>query len=352
MWMVATTSLAGKVKTLVRAAGEGITDAADFLRAGQLVAFATETVYGLGADATQAAAVRRIYKVKRRPADNPLIVHVLNQQQAEDYAVGFDDVARILARRFWPGPLTMVVGHGSKIPPEVSAGTPTMAVRCPSHWAAQRLLASLGRPIAAPSANLSGHVSPTTAADVLAELGGRIPLILDGGRCRVGVESTVIDLTVDPPVVLRPGSVTVEMIRAALRRKLGTRVRAIGTSSMSGNAVSKSPGMSKRHYAPVTPTYRYLREEWHQVRAWLNRYRPRARVVRLSCEKSGAAGGQEVLIHLSANGEQCARHLYKNLRTADSRGYDLILVEMPPDRGHVWTAIRDRIRRASQEWPP
>ena len=352
MWMAATTSLAGKVTTIIRLAGEGIAEAAGLLGAGELVAFATETVYGLGADATNVAAIRRIYKVKRRPAGNPLIVHVRDRRQAEEYATGFGDVARILARRFWPGPLTMVVGRGAKIPAEVSAGMATMAVRCPSHWAAQRLLAAFGKPIAAPSANLSGRVSPTTAADVLAELGGRIPLILDGGACAVGVESTVIDLTVDPPVVLRPGIVTVEMIRAALRRKLGTRARFIQAGPASGKAVAKSPGMLRRHYAPVTPTYRYGHGEWHRVRAWLNRYRPKARVVRLTGDDARPARGQEVLIHLSEQGEQYARHLYKNLRIADSHGYDLILIEMPPDRGDVWTAIRDRISRASREWPP
>ena len=350
--MVATTSLAGKVTTIVRLVGEGLADAAALLHARQLVAFPTETVYGLGADATQATAVRRIYKVKRRPVRNPLIVHVRDQRQAEHYAASFDDLAQILARRFWPGPLTMVVGRGPKIPAAVSAGLPTMAVRCPSHWAAQRLLAEFGRPIAAPSANLSGRVSPTTAADVLAELGGRIPLILDGGPCQVGVESTVIDLTVDPPVVLRPGSVTVEMIRNALRRKLGAKARAIQTGPVSGHAITKSPGMLKRHYAPATPTYRYRHGDWHMVRAWLDRYRPRARVVRLTCQNARTTGGQETLIHLSENGAQCARHLYKNLRTADSHGYDLILIEMPPDRGDVWPAIRDRISRASREWPP
>jgi len=192
----------------------GIQDAADLLRRGGLVAFPTETVYGLGADATNAEAVARIFAVKGRPATNPLIVHVADLETAKRYAATWSDAAQTLAAVWWPGPLTLVVPKTPEIVDAVSAGRPTVALRVPDHPVALELLRAFGGPVAAPSANRSTHVSPTTADHVRQELGDEVDIILDGGPCSVGIESTVLDLTGDRPVILRPGGVTRQKIEA------------------------------------------------------------------------------------------------------------------------------------------
>ncbi|MEI7768054.1 MAG: L-threonylcarbamoyladenylate synthase, partial [Phycisphaerae bacterium] len=191
----------------------GLADAVALLHAGQVVAFATETVYGLGADARQPEAIARIYTAKGRPSYNPLIVHVATPADAREYMATVSAFAPELMAAFWPGPLTLVVPRGGALAPSVSAGLPSVALRCPAHPLAQALLRAFAGPIAAPSANRSGFVSPTTAAHVLAELDGRILLILDGGASAIGLESTVVDLTTSPPTLLRPGGITAEQIR-------------------------------------------------------------------------------------------------------------------------------------------
>src|SRR5205814_976565 len=219
--------------------------AARLLRDGELVAFPTETVYGLGGDATSEAAVARIFAAKGRPRFNPLIVHVPGLAEAEALAV-FDERARDAARRFWPGPLSLVLRRraDSRLSLLVSAGLDTVALRVPAHPVAQRLLRAAGRPIAAPSANRSGRVSPTSAAHVEAELGRRVALILDGGACPIGLESTVLDLTGPTPVLLRPGGVTLESLAEVFGH--------IATSAADEQA-PRSPGRLPSHYAPSLP---------------------------------------------------------------------------------------------------
>ncbi|MBM3555944.1 MAG: threonylcarbamoyl-AMP synthase, partial [Alphaproteobacteria bacterium] len=218
--------------------------AAALLRDGGLVAFPTETVYGLGADATNPAAIARLYAAKGRPASNPLIVHVVDHQEAARLGV-FDERADRLARRFWPGPLTLVVPRraGSAIPLNVSADLPTIALRVPDHAIAQAILAATGRPIAAPSANRSGRVSPTDAAAVAQELGDRVDLIVDGGPAPVGIESTVVGLFDEQARLLRPGFVTVEAIAGEIGR----------LTEAKDKGPAHSPGQLASHYAPDRP---------------------------------------------------------------------------------------------------
>jgi len=233
-----------------------IAAAAAVLRAGGLVAFPTETVYGLGADAFDAAAVARVFAAKGRPADDPIIVHVSGIDDLAGIAASIPPVAVRLAAAFWPGPLTIVVPRGPRVPDVVTAGLDSVAVRAPSHPVARALLAAAGTPIAAPSANPFGRTSPTTAAHVLADLGDRIDVVLDGGPAPVGVESTVVDCRADPPRVLRPGGVTLEALRRVVPGILsGNSETAQGGEAAAGASPSlaRSPGMTPRHYAPRAP---------------------------------------------------------------------------------------------------
>jgi L-threonylcarbamoyladenylate synthase len=225
----------------------GIAAAAAILRAGGLVAFPTETVYGLGADALDAHAVRGIFAAKRRPADDPLIVHLGQADQIEQVAVS-NAVSARLEQRFWPGPLTLVLPKRPSVPAAVTAGLPTVAVRVPAHTVAQALLTATGRPLAAPSANLFGRPSPTRARHVLDDLEGRIDAVLDGGPTTVGVESTIVDVSVTPPRLLRPGGLSAEAIEAVL----GERLERLPASTPS-DGPQAAPGLMPVHYSPRTP---------------------------------------------------------------------------------------------------
>lgn len=221
--------------------------AAQLLQAGQVVAIPTETVYGLAANALDGAAVQRIFAAKGRPQDNPLIVHIANEAVLYQIASVVPPAAWQLAKAFWPGPLTMVLPSAGTVAPQVSAGLPTVGVRMPAHPAALAVIQAAGLPLAAPSANVSGTPSPTTAAHVLADMDGRIPFVVDGGACRVGIESTVVSL-VDAPVILRPGFITQQQLAQAL----GTPVAmaAAVTQPLAAGEAPASPGMKYRHYAP------------------------------------------------------------------------------------------------------
>src|SRR6266567_1803054 len=220
---------------------EAIEFAASVIRDGGLVAFPTETVYGLGADAMNENAVRKIFEAKDRPTDNPCIVHVDSRDMLDRVAARTGDKAECLIRKFWPGPLTLVLKRKPEVAPSVSAGLSTVAVRMPGNGIALRLIRAARTPIAAPSANASGRPSPTTAAHVLDDLGGRIDLILDGGTTNIGIESTVLDVTADPPMILRPGWITQEMLS-----------EAIGPVERSGSdeELRRSPGTHHQHYSP------------------------------------------------------------------------------------------------------
>ena len=305
---------------------------AQALRRGQLVAIPTETVYGLAANALEAKACRAIFRVKRRPPNDPLIVHVLDLAEAEQLAE-FNDTARKLARRFWPGPLTLVLPKKPVVPGIVTSGGPTVAIRAPAHPLARRLLRLARIPLAAPSANLFGYISPTTAAHVSAGLGGRIRHILEGGACTVGVESTVLDVTNPGKVrILRPGAVTTAQLERFLGRKVPT------ARSRRPKAQQLTPGMLERHYSPRTPLV--LRRPAGRLPAG---------VAAVFLRQPGKKNRPHAF-WLSRRGalKEVARNLYEVLRQADAGGYRQIWVEpLPADGGGLAAAIRDRLKRAA-----
>jgi L-threonylcarbamoyladenylate synthase len=315
-----------------------IARAAQILRGGGLVAFPTETVYGLGANALEADAVERIYKAKGRPAYNPLIVHVADASQVLGVAREWPDKAARLAAAFWPGPLTLVLPKRPEIPPGVTAGLDTVAVRVPSHPVASALLTAAGLPIAAPSANRSTEVSPTTGAHVDKSLGDAVDLILDAGAAPVGIESTVVDVSVDPPVVLRPGTIA----RADLARVIG---EIGGAPRTTGESARRSPGMLDRHYSPRA---RLVLADAGRARELIEDARhggKRAGVVLFS--RGSVPGNRRETVELPADPAGYAAGLYAALHTLDDAGVDVIVVEQPPDRPE-WAAVRDRLARAAQ----
>lgn len=305
------------------------------------MAFPTETVYGLGADATNPAAVERIFAAKGRPSTNPLIVHVADEEVAMRYAADWPEAARKLAARFWPGPLTLVVPRGGQIAPAVSAGLATVGLRCPDHPVALRLLRQFDGPIAAPSANRSTNVSPTTAEHVREELGSAVDLILDGGPCRVGIESTVLAIA-PTPRILRPGGISREQIESVL-----------GPVDMLGGFTdpahpAASPGQHRRHYAPKAAAYRFEAGQRALVAKWRAEHRGQSWAV-LVVGDDALPGGQENVIAMPADPAGYAHRLYSTLRKLDQQQVQTIWIEMPPDR-QEWTAVRDRLRRATREF--
>ena len=303
-----------KLMTLIQAAA--------ILRSGGLVAFPTETVYGLGAEATNADAVRKIFAAKGRPSTNPLICHVPDETVARRYAREWPPAAAQLAAAFWPGPLTLVLLKTDDIRHEVTAGRDTVALRAPDHPLTLMLLRILDRPLAGPSANQSSHVSPTTAQHVRDELGDRVDMILDGGPCDVGIESTVLDLSGaggGRPAILRPGGVTREQIEALIGPV------DVFSGAVDASVAAASPGQHEKHYAPRTPAFRFDAAD-------------RARV-----------NGE--ILDVTGDAATYARQFYARLRELDDSGVAAIYIEMPPDTPE-WTAVRDRITRATQPLPP
>ena len=323
-----------------------IDQAVAVLRAGGLVAFPTETVYGLGADATNAQAVRRIFAAKGRPATNPLIVHVADEQVARRYAAVWPDEATRLAREFWPGPLTLVVLRGQRIRPEVTAGLETVGLRAPDHPLALKLLRAFDGPLAAPSANRSGRVSPTTAEHVRHELGEAVDLVLDGGACKVGIESTVLDLTSGTPAILRPGAVTQQQIEEVIGPV------ELVTTSVDLSQPACSPGQQAVHYSPTTPAFRFQADDATRLIQWLDEHSTETTAVLLT-EGSGILSGAPSSAaprhfdFLSPDPQEYARELYSALRRADAVGGAAIFIELPPPTPQ-WTAVRDRILRATR----
>jgi len=313
----------------------GVARAAELLRRGGLVAFPTETVYGLGALALDGLAVRAIYAAKGRPATNPVIVHVPGAAEAAALAASWPAEAARLAARCWPGPLTLVLPRGPGVPDEVTAGGPTVGLRAPAHPVAQALLRACGAPLAAPSANASEHVSPTTAAHVLADLDGRIDAVLDGGPCPVGIESTVLSLAHGAPRVLRPGALSRDELAAVLG------VTVLGAAPRETGAVAASPGQHHRHYAPAGKLVLVPREALAAALAALPS--PRGAIVRGAAPAGLAAEDVEPLPDDPAG---YGRGLYAALRALEDRGCASIAVEAPPP-GAAWEAVRDRLARAA-----
>ena len=309
------------------------------LRRGDLVALPTETVYGLAAHALDARACRKIFAAKRRPADDPLIVHVASLRAAEELAE-FNAAARVLARKFWPGPLTLVLPKRRIVPAIVTSGQATVALRAPAHPLARRILKLAGVPLAAPSANPFGYVSPTTAAHVLDGLGGRIPHVLDGGPCRVGVESTIVDLT-EParPRILRPGAITGRAIVAALRAA-GLPAR-LATRKPRTAAPTVAPGMLAQHYSPHTPLE--LR-----TRITARDARPGTALIHWRAPAKPLAQGAVFSFTGAGDAEEAARSLYAVLRRVDGGRFARIVCERAPrTAGELGRAINDRLERAA-----
>jgi len=316
-----------------------IQEAADLLRRGGLVAFPTETVYGLGANALDEAAVRRIFEAKGRPATNPIIVHVADVADLAQVATQVPESAKRLAAAFWPGALTLVLSRHAAVPAAVTAGGETVAVRVPSHPVALALLKAARVPIAAPSANRSESLSPTTAAHVLKGLGGRIDLVLDGGPATGGLESTVLDLVAEPPEILRPGLITAEQIEAVLGRVV--RLRAAEGGSME---VARSPGQTRRHYAPRVPL-ELSKSSAARVASLVDQG---LRVGWLAMTSGGgilACGAPVRKLVLPSDPEGYAAGLFAALHDLEDAGCERIVVEMPPE-SREWLAIHDRLSRA------
>jgi len=386
---------------------ELVRQAAQVLRDGGLVAFATETVYGLGADARNSAAVRKIYAVKGRPSVNPLIVHVTDRIAAKSCALSWPASADTLARALWPGPLTLVVPRHPSIAPEVGAGLNTIGLRAPSHPLAQQLLEEFAGPIAAPSANRSNRISPTTAQHVRDDLGDAVALILDGGACQIGIESTVVDVTGPRPIILRPGSIS--------RQRIADLIGEVDlvTAPTSPDGPMSSPGQQALHYAPITPAFGFTADQAHRVLAWCQKNPEQSAAILVREDSSalhalaraipcsapprsftspgipgeagrGACTGEDPLalgplpnpppeipgegeirsdpcdcpdalvpagrhrvILMPADAKMYAASLYSALRDCDSGDFAVIWVEEPPDASE-WTAVRDRISRATR----
>ena len=303
--------------------------AAEILRAGGLVAFPTETVYGLGADASSAAAVARLYAAKGRPADHPVIVHFADAARAFEWAREIPPAAKKLAARFWPGPLTLILKRSAKARDFVTGGQDSVGLRVPSHPVAQDLLREFGGGVAAPSANLHGRVSPTAAAHVREDLERRIDLVLDGGPSEVGIESTIADLSDGMPVLLRPGRIS----REDLEKELQTRVEQRNSSS------PRHSGGLERHYAPKTPA---LLVPAHALDAEIAGRGNAVAVLAFSRPDERV----EFWIRMPREPRAYARRLYAALRELDGARCGAILIETPPETAE-WDAIRDRLSRAT-----
>lgn len=320
--------------------------AAELLSAGGVVALPTETVYGLAANALDARAVSRIFEIKARPGQNPIIVHVSDVKMARACAAAWPPLAEKLAEAFWPGPLTLVLQRANHIPPVVTAGGPTVGIRWPSHPLIQAVIRQCGFPLAAPSANLSNRISPTNAEHVRKSLGDKIRLIVDGGQSQVGIESTVLDLSVSPPRLLRPGMIHEQALLAVT----GQLTLGFGDS----DKVLKSPGQLRRHYAPkaklIILTWRDDKDLRHQLTTRDPSLAPLPSplsachiIAHTRIPAGGGFGRVSVIPHDS---EAFARAIYAELHQCDELGAELIVVEALPETSE-WRAIADRLKRAA-----
>ncbi len=323
--------------------------AAKIIREGGLVAFPTETVYGLGGDSFDSEAAGKIYAAKGRPSDNPLIVHIADTQDLYKLSDDIPDIAFKLAERFWPGPLTMIVNKNDSVPSSVTGGLNTVAVRLPSHPVANRLITESGTFIAAPSANLSGRPSPTTAQHVIEDLSGRIDMIIDDGSIDIGLESTIVDLTEDVPVILRPGYITQEMLAEVAKE---VRLDKALMTGVKGDVKPKAPGMKYRHYAPkaeltiIEGTHDKVVERMKEL---LEEGTAKGLKVGIMTSKEDAASfkdGEVISLGSLNNNEEIARHLFAALRHFDDLKVDIIYSEAFSEDG-IGQAIMNRLLKAA-----
>lgn len=324
-----------------------ITRAAQVIRSGGLVAFPTETVYGLGANALSAAAVQHIFAAKGRPANDPLIVHVADIDALREITLDFPAIAAQLAREFWPGALTLILMKRPIVPDAVTAGQPSVAVRMPDHPVAQALIRAAGVPIAAPSANRFSRPSPTTAAHVLHDLDGRVDLILDGGSTRIGVESTIVDLTAPIPTVLRPGGIALERLQAVIP------TIAFHPRHVLEDEIAPAPGTLLKHYSPDARMLVYVGSEEKAI----ERMRIEAHRQHSAGQRVGIMVLDEQAVHFQGSGaqialmgatlEMMATNLFGALRDLDAAGVSAILVHAPAQSG-IGLAVTDRLLRAAE----
>jgi L-threonylcarbamoyladenylate synthase len=327
-----------------------IEEAAALLTSGELVAFPTETVYGLGGDARNANAVAKIFQAKGRPATDPLIVHIWSMEQLASVAANVPAQAEPLMRRFWPGPLTLLMQRSDQITAAVSAGMPTVAVRMPAHPVALALLKIANIPIAAPSANLFSHTSPTTAQHVLDDLDGRIPMILDGGPTTVGLESTIVDLTEKKTRILRPGGLGIDLLREIL-----PDIEIAPRSELSTQESAPAPGMLLKHYSPRAEMWLYdgsdegVRQAMAEAAATFMQSDKRVGILISDEDYATFANANIEIITLGSLGDldAIASHLFAGMRDLDSRGVDVILARSYPAEG-IGLALRDRLMRAAE----
>ena len=334
---------------------EKIEHAAALLRAGAVVVFPTETVYGLGADALQTRAVERIFAAKGRPFSDPLIVHIANERALNDLTTHLPGQVKQLTQMFWPGPLTLILPRSPLVPKLVTAGLETVAVRMPRHPVALALIRAVGSPIAAPSANRFMHISPTTAQHALADLDGRVPLILDGGSCAVGVESTVLDLCSAIPTILRPGGVSLEALRTVLPDvQHSTRHNHSEDHAQLDSGAQKSPGQLLTHYAPTIPLVLFegIAETMRTAMlAEVQRRREQGERVGVLVADEDVAMFQDsgALVQSLGNAaapEQVAAALFAGLRALETAGVQVILCRSFDEHG-LGLAVRDRLLRAA-----
>lgn len=315
---------------------------ARFIKEGKLVAFPTETVYGLGADALNESAVKRIFEAKGRPPDNPLIVHIADFSQVYELVREVPEKAKMLAEKFWPGPLTIVLPKEDKVPYATTGGLDTVAIRMPAHEIALALIEESKRPIAAPSANISGKPSPTLAEHVADDFYGKIECIIDGGETKIGVESTVIDLTTEPPVLLRPGGLPLEEIEKVIGKiKIHPAVKGKPVK------LAKAPGMKYRHYAPeaqVVVIEGERKKVKEKIKELIKEYK--AQGMKVGVMATGDFYEANAYFNIGESEEEIAKNLFKALRELDKSGVDIILAEGVEERG-LGLAVMNRLKKAA-----
>ncbi len=332
------------IKTILRPADEaGIDQAAQLLRRGEIFSLPTETVYGIAADARQGAAVRKIFEAKGRPQDNPLIVHVAGPEMLPGLVAEVPERAQLLISAFCPGPLTIIMPRGPEVADECCAGLDTVGIRMPSHPVAREVIRRSGCAFAAPSANLSGRPSPTNAQDVLADMDGRLPLILDGGECAVGVESTVVSVVGPKPTLFRPGHITLEDLERALGEEV--EVSAAILEKLPEGAVVRSPGMKYKHYAPKADIT-ILDGSFEQFRAYVQAHADQNPSCLCFTGEASQLGVPCVEYGREGDGADQAKHLFRSLRALDEQG-DGVVYARCPGRDGLSMAVYNRLVRAA-----